>query len=101
MSCTSALVERLTLRPESNLTLPYQSIHAQSELPKIQKVRGISYAGAWTKYGFHGDVFTSGLKAACSIPRPQLRVSLPFPIASPDKQLGNCAKAERRGVFSR
>lgn len=30
----------------------------------IQSKRGISFAGAWTKYGFHEDGFSSGLRAA-------------------------------------
>ncbi|KAG9121770.1 hypothetical protein FRC07_002136 [Ceratobasidium sp. 392] len=62
-----------------------QSVRAQSELSSIQNVRGISYAGAWTKYGFHEDGFTSGLKAATSIPLKNLRVSIPFSITSPDR----------------
>ena len=40
------------------------AIRSQSLLPEIQNARGISYAGAWTKYGFHEDGFSSGLKAA-------------------------------------
>ena len=40
------------------------SIRSQSLLPLIQNTRGISYAGAWTKYGFHEDGFSSGLKVA-------------------------------------
>ena len=66
-----------------------QGIAAQGELSTIQNVRGISYAGAWTKYGFHEDGFTSGLKAATSIPLPGLQVSLPFKIASPDRESGS------------
>ncbi|KAI2784090.1 hypothetical protein F4815DRAFT_441750 [Daldinia loculata] len=37
------------------------AIRAQQALPIIQNTRGISYAGAWTKYGFHEDGFSSGL----------------------------------------
>lgn len=40
----------------------------------IQNQRGISYAGAWTKYGFHEDGFSSGLKVA----REHLGARLPF-----------------------
>lgn len=40
------------------------AIRAQKQLPRIQNTRGISYAGAWTKYGFHEDGFSSGLAAA-------------------------------------
>lgn len=50
------------------------SIHAQSQLPKIQNKRGISYCGAWTKYGFHEDGFSSGLAAA----KDHLGAKLPF-----------------------
>jgi len=40
------------------------AIRSQSLLDKIQDKRGISYCGAWTKYGFHEDGFSSGLKVA-------------------------------------
>lgn len=40
------------------------SIRSQKLLHRIQNTRGISYAGAWTKYGFHEDGFSSGLKVA-------------------------------------
>ncbi|ELU37906.1 amine oxidase [Rhizoctonia solani AG-1 IA] len=66
-----------------------QSIAAQAQLPKIQNIRGISYAGAWTKYGFHEDGFTSGLRAATSISIPGLKLKLPFSIASPDRASGS------------
>lgn len=50
------------------------AIRSQSLLPKIQNTRGISYAGAWTKYGFHEDGFSSGLKVAVE----HLGAKLPF-----------------------
>ncbi|OTB05333.1 hypothetical protein M426DRAFT_21926 [Hypoxylon sp. CI-4A] len=50
------------------------AIRAQQALPKIQNTRGISYAGAWTKYGFHEDGFSSGLYAA----QAHLGARLPF-----------------------
>ena len=50
------------------------AIRAQQQLPKIQNTRGISYAGAWTKYGFHEDGFSSGLKVAVE----HLGAKLPF-----------------------
>lgn len=39
-------------------------IRSQKALPRINGTRGISYAGAWTKYGFHEDGFSSGIKVA-------------------------------------
>ncbi|KAI9753262.1 MAG: hypothetical protein M4579_005235 [Chaenotheca gracillima] len=50
------------------------AIRSQSLLPEIQNTRGISYAGAWTKYGFHEDGFSSGLKVAID----HLGAKLPF-----------------------
>ncbi|KAI0882400.1 amine oxidase [Annulohypoxylon maeteangense] len=50
------------------------AIRAQQALPKIQNTRGISYAGAWTKYGFHEDGFSSGIHAASA----HLGAKLPF-----------------------
>ncbi|KIK08049.1 hypothetical protein K443DRAFT_608591 [Laccaria amethystina LaAM-08-1] len=44
-----------------------KAVRAQREMRKIQNKRSISFAGAWLKYGFHEDGFTSGLLAACSI----------------------------------
>lgn len=51
-----------------------KAVHAQNRLRNIQTKRGISYAGAWTKYGFHEDGFTSGLQAAQDV----LGAKLPF-----------------------
>lgn len=50
------------------------SIRSQSLLHSIQNTRGISYCGAWTKYGFHEDGFSSGLKVAID----HLGANLPF-----------------------
>lgn len=50
------------------------AIRAQKRLHRIQNKRGISYAGAWTKYGFHEDGFSSGLEAA----QRHLGARLPF-----------------------
>ena len=50
------------------------AIRSQILLPRIQNTRGISYAGAWTKYGFHEDGFSSGLKVAVE----HLGAKLPF-----------------------
>jgi len=42
-------------------------IRSQKLLPRIQNTRGISYAGAWTKYGFHEDGLTSGLEVGTKV----------------------------------
>lgn len=51
-----------------------EAIRSQKLLPNIQNRRGISYAGAWTKYGFHEDGFSSGIKVATE----HLGAQLPF-----------------------
>jgi len=50
------------------------AIRSQSMLSRMQNTRGISYCGAWTKYGFHEDGFSSGLKVA----QDHLGATLPF-----------------------
>ena len=50
------------------------AIRSQALLPQIQNTRNISYCGAWTKYGFHEDGFSSGLKVA----QDHLGAKLPF-----------------------
>jgi predicted NAD/FAD-binding protein len=50
------------------------AIRGQKLLHRIQNTRGISYAGAWTKYGFHEDGFSSGLAVA----QEHLGARLPF-----------------------
>ncbi|TKA77254.1 hypothetical protein B0A55_06142 [Friedmanniomyces simplex] len=51
-----------------------ESVRAQKRLESIQNTRGVSYCGAWTKYGFHEDGFSSGLKVAIE----HLGAELPF-----------------------
>lgn len=50
------------------------TVRAQQRLGAIQNTRGISYAGAWTGYGFHEDGISSGLRVAVE----HLGASLPF-----------------------
>lgn len=51
-----------------------EAVRALEQLPDIQNKRGISYAGAWTRYGFHEDGFSSGLDVAIN----HLGARLPF-----------------------
>lgn len=51
-----------------------EAIKSQALLSDIQNKRGISYCGAWTKYGFHEDGFSSGLAIAMN----HLGAKLPF-----------------------
>ena len=51
-----------------------EAVDAQKRLQEIQGERGVSFCGAWTKYGFHEDGFSSGLKVAMD----QLGAELPF-----------------------
>ena len=53
------------------------SIATQKHLSDIQNRRGISYVGAWTKYGFHEDGFTSAMRLVTAAP---FSVKPPFPI---------------------
>lgn len=64
-----------------------KSISAQDKLPSIQNTRGLSFAGAWTKYGFHEDGFTSGLRAALALPD----VSCPFKVSPAERDLSEHA----------
>ena len=55
------------------------SVSSQRLLPEIQNTRGISYVGAWTKYGFHEDGFASAMRLVTA---PPFGVSPPFPLKS-------------------
>ncbi|CAK7237657.1 Cytochrome c oxidase assembly protein cox11, mitochondrial [Sporothrix bragantina] len=70
------------------------SVRAQQLLPRIQNKRGISYAGAWTKYGFHEDGFSSGLVVAVR----HLGARLPFEFVDSTFSRGH---APERGVADR
>ncbi|KAJ7454077.1 amine oxidase [Mycena galericulata] len=60
--------------------LDAQAVRAQKLMPTIQRTRGISYAGAYLKYGFHEDGFASGLDAARHLLSPSATAALPFEI---------------------
>lgn len=53
--------------------LDAQAVRAQKMMGTIQRTRGLSYAGAYLRYGFHEDGFASGLDAARHlVPRERL-----------------------------
>ncbi|KAL2179925.1 uncharacterized protein P884DRAFT_275513 [Thermothelomyces heterothallicus CBS 202.75] len=62
------------------------AVRAQQRLDSIQNRRGISYAGAWTKYGFHEDGFSSGLRVAVE----HLGATIPFEFKD-----STCSRGER------
>ncbi|WVR06843.1 hypothetical protein IAU60_003879 [Kwoniella sp. DSM 27419] len=57
--------------------MTHESVAAQKLLPAIQNKRDISFAGAWTKYGFHEDGFTSSMRLLTQAP---FNVKPPFPV---------------------
>lgn len=61
-----------------------QSVATQKYLPEIQNKRNISFAGAWTKYGFHEDGFASALKLVSAAP---FNVKPPFPFKPAQRDL--------------
>ncbi|KAH8108669.1 FAD/NAD-binding domain-containing protein [Phellopilus nigrolimitatus] len=62
-----------------------EAVLAQGEMSKIQNTRGISFAGAYLRYGFHEDGFTSGLRVAAE----HLGAELPFDIKDPDRKVSH------------
>lgn len=67
-----------------------KAVRSQGLLPIIQNRRSISYCGAWSRYGFHEDGFSSGLAAAVD----HLGAQLPFDFVDPTSSPG------RRPVLS-
>lgn len=65
-----------------------EAVRAQELLSGIQNRRGISYAGAWTKYGFHEDGFSSGLQVA----QDHLGAKLPFEFVDSTSSRGKAPK---------
>ncbi|KAF5377876.1 hypothetical protein D9615_006709 [Tricholomella constricta] len=64
--------------------LDSNAIAAQQRMHEIQGTSGVSFAGAYLRYGFHEDGFTSGLVAAMALSSQQgpgkETVRPPFPI---------------------
>ena len=64
-----------------------QAINSQHRLPEIQGTRGISYAGAYWKYGFHEDGFTSGLRAALNLNLGGVSCRSPFDVVDAECEI--------------
>ncbi|KAG8935549.1 hypothetical protein FRC02_007693 [Tulasnella sp. 418] len=62
-----------------------ESVWAQENLPRIQNTKGITFAGAWCKHGFHEDGFTAGMVVATKY----LDATPPFKILSADRPAMN------------
>ncbi|EHA48225.1 hypothetical protein MCOR27_007906 [Pyricularia oryzae] len=73
------------------------AVRAQGMLDRIQNKRGISYAGAWTKYGFHEDGFSSGLKVATE----HLGANLPFQFKDSTFSRGKKPRLGLKNLFIR
>lgn len=73
-----------------------EAIRAQQQLEKIQGKHGVSFAGAWTNYGFHEDGFSSGLKAAMG-----LGATLPFDFVDSTRSRGDKPPLPRTDVLLR
>lgn len=73
------------------------AVRAQNRLHRIQNKRGISYAGAWTKYGFHEDGFSSGLHVA----QAHLGAKLPFEFVDSTYSRGKRPDLGLRDRFAR
>lgn len=59
--------EESTIQGEYDYSHPAftpRAVAAQNRLHEIQNKHNTSFVGAWTKYGFHEDGFSSGLQAA-------------------------------------
>jgi len=61
--------------------LDSQALISQNQMHTIQNYRGLSFAGAYLRYGFHEDGFTTGMRAAVE----HLGVKAPFEIEDPDR----------------
>lgn len=70
------------------------SVATQPLLPGIQNTRGISYVGAWTKYGFHEDGFASAFKLLINAP---FNVKPPFPLRPAQRTINSPSIPEHCG----
>jgi len=72
LNCHDRVAPELVLRriEYEHLLLDSGAVSAQRELPQLNRLgpdQATYYAGAWFKYGFHEDGFTSGLDCARAV----------------------------------
>ena len=84
----------------SHPVLSSDAVRAQRALAQLnasaaESGRNRAFAGAWARYGFHEDGFTTGLRVAASLPD----VALPFSIADADVERGEPSVSEMARVF--
>ncbi|KAG6898399.1 hypothetical protein C0992_004110 [Termitomyces sp. T32_za158] len=80
--------------------IDHNAVKAQQQIPLIQGAAGISFAGAYLRYGFHEDGFTSGLVVATSLSSSAASVRPPFEIEYAAKDVNRSLGIEAiAGVF--
>lgn len=71
------------LPDDTMLSRVHQTVASQKEMPTIQNKRGIAFAGAWMRYGFHEDGFMSGIDAASYV----LKDASPFTLTREERRV--------------
>ncbi|KAH9980028.1 hypothetical protein BGW80DRAFT_1272690 [Lactifluus volemus] len=84
----------------SHPVLSSDAVRAQRALAQLnasaaESGRNRAFAGAWARYGFHEDGFTTGLRVAASLPG----VALPFSIADADVERGEPSAGTMAHMF--
>jgi predicted NAD/FAD-binding protein len=74
-----------------------QAVAAQKRLHAIQGTRGVYYCGAWTKFGFHEDGFTSGMEIATQY----LGAKVPFEVVDSTYSRGRKPQLGLREMVAR
>ena len=59
----------LAMRDYAHPVFDRAAVAAQRELPELQVIGGVYFAGAWAGFGFHEDGFVSGQSAAAALLR--------------------------------
>ncbi|KAG6877698.1 hypothetical protein C0993_005023 [Termitomyces sp. T159_Od127] len=80
--------------------IDHNAVKAQQQIPSIQGTAGVSFAGAYLRFGFHEDGFTSGLVAAAALSSHAAAVRPPFKIEYAAKNVNRSPGIEAvAGIF--